>query len=102
VTKVPIACSLSSTDAGNRVSEWNEFLKTHVTEVERTPWTARLRLRDDDVTLSTAIDLARREKVCCAFFEFRLAIHVDDLWLEIEIPNDAGVSMDDLSFLIAP
>jgi len=48
-----------------------------------------------------ATDLAQREKACCAFFEFRLLILASAVWLEVEIPEDAGVTLNDLSFLVA-
>lgn len=100
MTKIPIACSLSKGDARVRVNEWGEFLKTRVVEVGRSTFSARLRLRDESESILLATDLAQREKTCCAFFEFRLSIVADAIWLEIEIPNDAGSSLDELAFLI--
>ncbi len=102
MTKIPIACSLAPGDAAGRVAEWSEFLRVHVVETVRTPTDARFRLLDEDATTLAAVDLARREKQCCAFFEFRLVIQADDRWLVVEILDDSGVTMDDLSFLITP
>ncbi|MGC2168474.1 MAG: hypothetical protein WA580_05170 [Acidimicrobiales bacterium] len=99
MTKIPVACSLSPGDAAHRLDEWSEFLDVHVEEKVRTSATVSLRLRGDDLSIISAVDLARREKRCCGFFEFRLLIRDSELWLEIEIPDDVGVSMDDLSFL---
>lgn len=101
MAKIPIACSLAPDDAAGRVGEWSEFVEAHVVETVRSATDARLRLRDEDATILTAIDLARREKRCCAFFEFQLTIQNDEIWLVIEIPDDSGLTMDDLSPFIA-
>jgi hypothetical protein len=101
VTKIPVACTLRAGDVKARVNEWREFLKTYVVESRRTSSTARLRLRDEGESVLAATELARREKTCCAFFEFRLSILTDAIWLEIEISDDAGISLDELSFLPA-
>jgi len=100
VTKIPVACSLSKGNARVRVNEWREFLETCVVEVERSSFSARLRLRDESESILLAADLAQREKTCCAFFEFRLSILADAIWLEIEIPDDVGVTLDGLAFLV--
>lgn len=101
MSKIPIACSLSTGDARDRIDEWRALLQTHIVEVERTSSSARLRLRDDGEAILMATDLAQREKACCAFFEFRLLILASAVWLEVEIPEDAGVTLNDLSFLVA-
>lgn len=101
MAKVPIACALTARDAQARVNEWSELLRSHVLEVERSSFSVRLRLRDGCESILLATDLAQREKVCCAFFEFHLLILANAVWLEIEIPDDAGVSLEDLAFLIA-
>jgi hypothetical protein len=100
VKRIPIACSLSTSDASERISEWRAFLEKDVVETDRTTALVRLRLTDEVDSVLSAIDLAQREKACCAFFEFRLAILSESVWLEISIPDDAGVTLDELSFLI--
>lgn len=102
MTTIPIACSLAPGDASSRVNEWRGFLDSHVTENVRTSTVARLRLRDEGESMLGAVDLARREIKCCAFLEFRFLIEADALFLEVALPDGAGVSLDDLSFLIAP
>ncbi|HTT59521.1 MAG TPA: hypothetical protein VMF33_05685 [Acidimicrobiales bacterium] len=99
MAKIPLACTLSPEDAAVRLDEWSEFVDTHVEATARTATMVRLRLRNDDVSILSAVDVARREKKCCGFFEFRLLIGDGELWLEVEIPGDAGVSFDELSFL---
>lgn len=102
MSKIPIACSLAAGDAKDRIGEWSTLLNTHVVKVERTSSSARLRLRDDSEAILVAIDLAQREKECCDFFEFRLLILANAVWLEVEVPGAADVSLDDLSFIAAP
>jgi MerR family transcriptional regulator, copper efflux regulator len=102
VSKIPIACSLTTDDAKVRIDEWSALLKTHGVTVERTSSSARLRLRDGAEAILVAIDLAQREKECCAFFEFRLVILANAVWLEVEVPGDADVTLDDLSLMTTP
>jgi hypothetical protein len=102
VSKIPVACSLSADDARDRGDEWRRLRNTHVVEVERTASSARLRLRDGGEAILAATDLAQREKECCAFFEFRLLILADAVWLEVEVPDDVDLSLDELSFLTTP
>ncbi|MGH9099160.1 MAG: hypothetical protein ACRDV8_02895 [Acidimicrobiales bacterium] len=95
-TRVPIACSLAADDTGARVQEWPHLLDTWVVEVERNGRAAHLRLEDGDDAVLFATDLARREKACCAFFELRLVILAEALWLEIEAPDYATAILDAL------
>jgi hypothetical protein len=96
VTQIPIACTLSGPAKSIRAEEWRRFLKQNVSEVIRDEHSARLRLRDGDDVLMEAVDLARREKACCAFFEFRLKVLPDEVWLEIDAPLEATPMIDDL------
>jgi hypothetical protein len=50
--------------------------------------------------LADAADLARREKACCAFFEFSIAIEADGLWLSVRVPADASPILDDFARLL--
>ncbi len=49
----------------------------------------------DDIILS-AVDLARREKACCEFFEFRLELQADVVWLKVDAPAEASTILDAL------
>ena len=72
-------------------------MSRRVVEVTRSDGSVRLRLEDDDddaVLLAT--DLARREKACCPFFEFRLVLFPDAVWLVIEAPDEAAMALDRL------
>ncbi len=92
---MPIACTLTATQAEDRVEEWRRFLQASVTAVEHDELSARLRLRDGDHVLLAAADLSRRERACCAFFRFRIEPMPDALWLQVEVPPDAAPILDD-------
>ena len=96
MARVPIACSLSHEDAGVRVDEWRQFVNRRVVEVARSERSARLRLEDGSDALLVATDLARREKACCPFFDFRLEILPEAIWLEVEAPLEAAAILDRL------
>lgn len=89
MTRIPIACELTADDADLRVEEWRQFLATQVIEVRQGARSIRLSLRDDDAVLA-AVDLARREKTCCPFFQFRLVPLPETVWLDIEVPDEAA------------
>jgi hypothetical protein len=101
MNQIPIACTLSPGDAVVRVDEWKAFLEKNVVEIDRTTQLVRLRLRDQGDSVLSATDLAQREKACCAFLDFRIAILAEAVWLEVAIPVDAGVTLNDLSLLFA-
>jgi hypothetical protein len=65
-----------------------------VLEVARGEHSARLRLEDGSDALLAATDLARREKACCSFFDFRLEILAEAIWLEVEAPPGAAAILD--------
>jgi len=88
--QVPIACSLTADDASERVDEWQAFLSQQVVDVQSVDGRAVLRLQAGPEALLAAIDLAQREKACCAFFEFRLEIGTDVVSLVVEAPEEAA------------
>ena len=94
--QVPIACSLTPDDAGDRVEEWRPFLSERIVEIERTDDSARLRLEESDDALLIASDLARREKACCPFFDFRLLLTPEAVWLEIDAPRESAEVVSEL------
>jgi hypothetical protein len=99
--QVPIACTLTATAAGDRIEEWRRFLADCTSVVERTSARQlRVRLVDSGDALHHAVDLARREKTCCAFFEFSIDVEADASWLSVEVPADAeGVLAEFASLL---
>ncbi|MGH9089977.1 MAG: hypothetical protein ACRDZR_01135 [Acidimicrobiales bacterium] len=95
--RIPVACTLTADDATGRVDEWRRLVRDHVVERQRDSSTARLRLRDADDSFVAAVDLARREKACCGFFDFRMDVEADAVWLVVGAPPDAQPLLDDLA-----
>jgi hypothetical protein len=96
VAHTPIACTLQTGAAVARTTEWRGFLSDFVVEVERSGTSARLRLKDTDAAVLVATDLARREKACCAFFDFTLVPLPESVWLEVTAPAEAAAIIDEL------
>ncbi len=97
---MPIACSLTAAAADDRIDEWRSFLAASVDAAER-PDPQLLRMRLTSTTgLAAAVDLAQREKACCDFFEFAIAIEADALWLSIRVPAEASPVLDDFARLL--
>ncbi len=93
---IPIECTLDAGSVDDRVEEWRRFLGEAVTRVERAGTAARLLLVPGDEAQLWASDLARRERACCAFFEFRLDLRPEAVWLEVSAPDDAQPVLDGL------
>ncbi len=99
--RIPLACTLSADAATGRVEEWRGFLASSVVHVERTSdRQLRLRLDDSTTALTTAVDLAQREKACCEFFEFSLELEVTSRWLVVRVPSEASDLLTQLATLI--
>jgi hypothetical protein len=99
--RIPIACTLTPGSAAARVEEWRSFL-AHSTGAVEKAGDQKLRLRLDGSTqaLEAAVDLARREKACCGFFEFSIEVEADASWLSIEVPPDAAGALADFVSLL--
>jgi hypothetical protein len=100
LTKIPIACTLTSTDANDRIAEWRGFLRDCVTTATRAEHELQLILEPGDATLLRAVDLAARERACCGFFSFSIEIEADSRTLVIGVPAEATEVLDDMSGLI--
>jgi hypothetical protein len=99
--RIPLACTLSADAATGRVEEWRGFLASSVVQVERTSdRQLRLRLVDSPTALTTAVDLAQREKACCALFEFSLELEATSRWLVVRVPSEASDLLTQFATLI--
>jgi hypothetical protein len=88
---MPIACSLTGTDAQAQLGEWRTLLATSVDGVDQISRTElSLRLRNDPALLEALIRLAQREKACCPFFGFTILIGADSLTLHVSVPEEAS------------
>jgi hypothetical protein len=93
--KVPIACTLTADDMGDRLAEWHAALARATTR-EATAGGYRLRFAPDAVFAGELANLAAREVDCCAFFTFSVTVATDDLALDVLAPPDARPLLDDL------
>ncbi len=90
---VPIACTLSPSDVPDRLAEWKAFARDFIVARDIGTLSIRLLLAPGDEVLVAAASLAQREKACCAFFEFSLALDADDRWLCISVPEGAEATL---------
>ena len=93
--KIPIACSLSADDMGDRLGEWRAAIGLATTR-EATPAGYRLRFAPDPAFAGRLAELAAREVECCAFFTFTVTVATDGLALDVLAPDDARPLLDDL------
>jgi hypothetical protein len=94
--KIPIACTLESSDARDQLGEWQEVLDEAVGGSERVS-ANRLELTIvPNADIGPVISLAQREIACCSFFSFTLEIQAERLVLAIEVPDDAVEVLDQL------
>jgi hypothetical protein len=93
--KIPIACSLSADDMGDRMEQWRAAVAQATTR-EATPEGYRLRFASDPAFAGRLAELAAREVECCAFFTFAVTVATDGLALEVLAPADARPMLDDL------
>ena len=99
--RIPIACTLTSESAAARVEEWRQFLAHSTGAAEQAGALAlRVQLDGSPEALEAAVDLARREKACCAFFEFSIEVEADASWLSVKVPPDAADTLADFASLL--
>lgn len=99
--RIPIACTLTADGAVDRIEEWRAFLATSTGTVERSnAQQLRIRLIASAGVLDRAVDLAQREKECCAFFDFAVAREAEAFWLRVRVPPEASGTLDDFASLL--
>lgn len=99
--RVPIACSLSELAARDQIGEWRTVVAGAVAELVRSsPTMVAMTLKTDLVGLRELVELAQREKACCGFFEFNLAIDADRARLLVSVPDEATNVLDEFVDLI--
>jgi hypothetical protein len=99
--RIPIACTLTASAAHDRVDEWRVFFARSVTAVERTGEQA-VRFRLGPSAVGDAVELAQREKACCAFFEFAIQVEANACWLVVRVPAEASALLADFAGLVPP
>jgi anti-sigma-K factor RskA len=85
----PIACSLDAASLSERTGEWRAFMASSVVSVQAGDTAVRLELRESEAALMAAVDLAQREKRCCAFFEVSIVLDADRRTLVLAVPDGA-------------
>ena len=85
---VPVACTLTASDLGDRVAQWQEVLDGAI----RVPIPDGLRLTLPADRAAAVARLSVEEQRCCAFFDFRLHLDGPRLHLEVRAP-EAGAEL---------
>jgi hypothetical protein len=97
----PIECTLTSEDAATRVDEWRRFMQESIDTAQVVgDDQLRLLLNPRPDVLPVAVDLARREKSCCQFFDFSIQIQEESCWLVISVPHQAAPVLADFARLL--
>jgi hypothetical protein len=102
MSSVPIACTLTPAGAARRVAEWSDFLSSAVEKVDQDRYQAVLTLKSDAEVLVAGTILAEREKACCSFFVFSVAVDRIGTRLLIEVPPEAEPVLVCLLDLLPP
>jgi anti-sigma-K factor RskA len=85
----PIACSLDEASFRERAGEWRALVASSVVSVQAVDTAVRLELRESQAALTAAVDLAQREKRCCAFFDVSVVVEADRRTLVLAVPDGA-------------
>jgi hypothetical protein len=87
---VPIVCDM--TDAPDtteeRLAEYRHLFGNDLIGRERTDTGIRFRFRTRDGLAEEIRDLAAREKACCAFFDFDIREHTDEITWDASVVDD--------------
>lgn len=87
---IPIVCDM--TDAPDtteeRLAEYRRLFGTDLIGRERTEDGIRFRFRTRDGLAAEIQDLAAREKACCAFFDFDIREHDDEITWDATVIDD--------------
>ena len=70
-------------------AEWRAFVASSVVSVDSDETDVRLELRRSDAALTAAVDLAQREKRCCAFFDVSIVLEAERRTLVLSVPDGA-------------
>jgi hypothetical protein len=101
--EIPVACTLESGEASERIEQWRRTLRGQVAAVDRgQPARIRLMLRLDHERIASLVHLAQQEKGCCPFFTFGLEIEAETVILVVGAPDEAAGLLDDFAALAEP
>lgn len=94
--RVPIACTLTPVEAGDRRDEFRSLAEAALVAAERHGDELRLRLAAAPGVADEARDLARREQACCAFLDIRVEEGEGEVVMSVGAPPEAGPVLDAL------
>jgi hypothetical protein len=97
---IPIACTLSPSETGQRLEEFETLFANHLRELTRpAPRQARFVFQPADEIEAATRDLFAREQECCAFFTFVVERRGAELVVYADVPAGAEASLDELASL---
>jgi hypothetical protein len=95
---IPIACTLSPDEAGQRLQEFEHLFANHLRELTRpTPRRARFVFASVPEIEQSTRDLFAREQECCAFFDILIERQSTNLVVELAVPAGAEAALDGLA-----
>ena len=88
--QIPIVCDMTTaTDTTeDRLGEYRDLFGTYLTSRERTETGIRFHFSRHDGLTERVRDLAAREKACCAFFDFEILEHADEITWDATVVDD--------------
>ena len=95
----PIACTLSGSDQGQRVREWQDLLAQGT---GREPVPDGIRVTLPAALAGPAAELAAAEQQCCPFFRFTLVFDGGVIQLTMQAPPEAAPLLTALTDDFAP
>ena len=87
---VPIVCDMSNAPdtPEERLAEYRQLFATALVSRERTPTRIRFRFAADAGVLEHVQALAAKEKQCCPFFDFAVAVDGDEVVWDASVVDD--------------
>lgn len=81
--KKPIACKLTSPELQKRKAEVLASLKAKVQKREELPNGYSYLFASTDKNIDEVTNFIKTERICCDFFNFKIVVEDDELWLTI-------------------
>jgi len=87
---IPIVCDMTdATDStAERLAEYQQLFARALIGRERTDTGIRFRFRADPGIAEQVRDISAREKACCAFFDFAVEQHGDEVTWDASVVDD--------------
>lgn len=92
-TELPVACSLPAGEQVPRVERWRSLAAGFLLAEEATAEGVRLRYRREPEARAELEDLARLERDCCGWAEWRVSAAEDAIVLEVSAEVDGAAAL---------